>query len=68
MRDEKEILIRGPLGIWHFPMLNAILRLIQSLSGASTSSLGYQNVETITWTDWRGRERKIVIHRMAEAM
>jgi hypothetical protein len=24
---------------------------------------GLQNVEVITWTDWRGRERKIIIHR-----
>jgi hypothetical protein len=62
MRGEK-ITIRGPLGIWPFPLLNALLQLIQSLRLGGTA---YQNVETITWVDWRGRERRIVIHRKAE--
>ena len=29
---------------------------------------GYMNEETIVWTDWRGRERKITIHRDARIL
>jgi hypothetical protein len=38
-------------------------------AGSQSSSYqapAYQNVETITWVDWRGRERRIEIHRKAE--
>jgi hypothetical protein len=28
--------------------------------------LGYENVERITWVDWRGRTRTVEIHRRAE--
>jgi uncharacterized membrane-anchored protein YhcB (DUF1043 family) len=28
----------------------------------------YQNEEVITWTDWRGRERRIEIHRKVEGV
>jgi hypothetical protein len=66
MRDKERLLVKGPLGLWNFPLLNIILSLI--LSDGSVSGAGYQNEETITWVDWRGRERKIVIHRKAEAM
>jgi len=27
----------------------------------------YENEEEIVWVDWRGRERRIVIHRRARA-
>jgi hypothetical protein len=30
------------------------------------SSFGYENVERITWVDWRGRTRTVEIHRRAE--
>jgi hypothetical protein len=30
------------------------------------SSMGYENVERITWVDWRGRTRVVEIHRRAE--
>jgi hypothetical protein len=29
---------------------------------------GYKNEETIVWIDWRGRERKITIHRDAKIL
>jgi hypothetical protein len=40
----------------------------QSSSGnvmAVHGRMNYKNEEVITWVDWRGRERKIVIHRNA---
>lgn len=33
---------------------------------SQSSTISYQNVEVIEWTDWRGRSRKITIHRRAE--
>lgn len=63
--------LRGPLGIWTFPLLT-FLRDIISLGGARSgiaprilggSPTKLENVETIVWTDWKGRERPITIHR-----
>jgi hypothetical protein len=61
--EENKIIIRGPLGIWVFPLLNVLLQLIRL---AKFNRPAYQNIETITWTDWRGKERRIEIHRNAE--
>jgi hypothetical protein len=30
------------------------------------SIMGYENVERITWVDWRGRTRAVEIHRRAK--
>jgi len=60
-------LIRGPLGIWPFPILNFLLQVVQfsrSSAGFSTeSSSKLENLEVIEWVDWKGRERKMTIHR-----
>jgi membrane protein YqaA with SNARE-associated domain len=40
--------------------------LLSTLSKPSYSQIpAYHNTETIVWVDWRGRERKIEIHREA---
>jgi hypothetical protein len=41
MAQEQAILIRGPLGIWPFPILNAIIIIFQSFA-----SLQYRPAET----------------------
>jgi len=61
--------ITGPLGFWNFPLLNCLLAIAEAV-GAGTPS-GYssgssaENLEEIVWTDWRGRERTMTIHREA---
>jgi hypothetical protein len=57
--------LRGPLGIWTFPILNALLQRLQ-LQAQHISKPLLQNKETITWQDWKGRPRKIEIHREVE--
>ena len=62
--------ITGPLGFWMFPILNFIYELIQTQSqqqtkksAVSASEPAVTNIERMVWTDWRGRERKMEIHR-----
>ena len=60
--------ISGPLGLWSWPLLNALLNLVQSkrLSNASMPSPQLINEETWTWIDWHGKERTITVHRKVE--
>jgi hypothetical protein len=57
--------ITGPLGLWKFPILNILrqmlLQLRQGQGLAPTAQV--VNEERITWVDWKGRERNMVIHR-----
>jgi hypothetical protein len=55
--------ISGPLGLWPFPLLNLLLQILGSRSGVFTSPIRAENLEEIVWTDWRGRERRMTIHR-----
>ena len=45
-------------------ILIGILLSQQPLGGQSFKA--YSNIEEINWVDWRGRTRKVVIHRRAE--
>jgi len=71
--------IVGPLGIWTFPLLNFLLTiLVGSPTGFfkqrrfSTRSkepalqTQARNIEVWEWTDYRGRKRKLVVHREVE--
>lgn len=52
------------LGLWHWPLVNAVLGIIGGGGVISPpSGIIVQNTETITWTDWRGRERRTVVER-----
>lgn len=64
--------IRGPLGIWPFPLLNALMSLGQGMGGGRFLGQGLlvgarpvaaENYERVVWTDWRGRERSVEAHR-----
>lgn len=64
--------IRGPFGIWPFPLLNTLVTLVGRIAPpgylGSRSFIGArpvaaENYERILWTDWRGRERYMDIHR-----
>jgi hypothetical protein len=58
--------LRGPLGLWPFPILNFLLSILQ-VSSLQTSRLTAQNVET--WElvrDERGRLVNVVVHRKVE--
>jgi len=63
----------GPLG-WPYPFLNLFLDLVNELKrGKGGARLGRErfsvseprmrNLEEVTWTDWKGRDRKMSIHR-----
>jgi hypothetical protein len=51
-----------------FVVLAEMLPNLQSLQllPSPTPRYQYQNIEEIEWEDWRGRKRKIVIHRRVE--
>lgn len=70
----EEELIRGPIFGWPYPILNAVLRFLDLLrqrrekriSGRQSESPGRvlaENIDRITWVDWKGRKRETVIHR-----
>jgi len=68
--------IVGPLGFWRFPFLNRLLALFQgrklALPGTSQVQAALpdvaraHNLETWEWTDYKGRDRKITVHREVE--
>jgi hypothetical protein len=45
--------------------VSALVVLVWLLSG-SASTPRLQNTEVIEWVDWRGRVRRVVIHRRVE--
>jgi hypothetical protein len=51
---------KGFLGIWTWPILNLILEI---LAQRDLSSSKLENIEEIEFEDWKGRTRKIRIHR-----
>jgi hypothetical protein len=60
---------KGIFGIWPWPIINIILSLIYSrasLYQSASTSAKAKNVEVWEWVDYRGRERRIVVHREAE--
>jgi len=66
---EEERLIRGPLGIWPWPILNAIarfllfLRKVRMRHSKVTPRPTMANIEKWTWTDYKGRKRTLIIER-----
>jgi hypothetical protein len=47
-------------------VLGALAGLLLALLLLQPGEQGYENVERITWVDWRGRTRTIEIHRRVE--
>jgi hypothetical protein len=45
--------------------VSALVMLVW-LTRGSTSTPRLQNTEVIEWVDWRGRSRRVVIHRRVE--
>jgi len=69
---ERDRDFRGPLGIWHFPIINLILSIIRSRFGGSvgasrpllSSPKGFENVEEIEVVeDEKGDIKRIIVHR-----
>jgi hypothetical protein len=63
---------KGILGIWSWPIVNIILALIYSraptqLVKTTSTPAKAKNIEEWVWTDYRGKERRIVVHRQVEA-
>ena len=62
----------GPLGIWHFPIINIVMAFIESrklttvTSSAPMVKASAKNVEVWEWVDWRGQKRTITAHRTVE--
>jgi len=66
--------IIGPLG-WPYPILNILRRIIERIRERRKSfsilqnldrSSALENIEEVVWIDWKGRERKIIIHRKVD--
>jgi len=77
LESEEETQVRGPLGIWHFPLLNAFLRFLELLrrrrfshvaTGTKTPRIMTKNIEVWEWQDYKGRTRKIVARREVEEL
>jgi len=55
-----------------FPVVDLIIYPVMgAIIGASTAAIllsqtSIRNIEEVTWTDWKDRERKMVIHREVE--
>jgi len=72
--------IRGPIFGWRFPFLNRLLALLNSrrhgkgalpnpVQAALPSPMGVaraHNLEIWEWTDYKGQDRKITVHREVE--
>lgn len=69
--------IVGPFGLWWFPILNRLLAIfqnrklmtpqIQALPAPDSRDVARaHNRETWEWTDYKGRDRKITVHREVE--
>jgi hypothetical protein len=61
-------MFKGPLGLWPFPILNLLQELVQQ-KGEQTfqpAQPAMRNLETIKWTDWKGRTRVVEVHREVE--
>jgi len=52
------------LAVMTLPFLSFIILMYLFQGFQSTPRL--RNVEEVVWTDWRGRERRITIHRRVE--
>jgi len=52
----------GPLGLWNFPIVNAILMRL-SQGGSFLRARTASNMERWIWVDYRGNERTIEVER-----
>jgi|YelNatPaOPRAMG01_1025707.scaffolds.fasta_scaffold17618_3 hypothetical protein len=70
MEDTVKVIIACAAGIIIGIVLCALMKKSQPEYAyiPQQSFHGYQNEETIVWTDWRGRERRIAIHRDAKVL
>jgi hypothetical protein len=60
--------VKGPLGLWSFPLLNMLRQLLNRGTASPLQALqpAARNSEQIEWVDWKGRRREINIHRTIE--
>ena len=70
MGDIAKVVIACAVGIIIGVVLCALMKKSQTEYAyiPQQSFQGYRNEETIVWTDWRGRERRITIHRDAKIL
>jgi hypothetical protein len=69
MEDAVKVVIACAAGIIIGVILCTLMRKSQpEYAYIPQQYYGYRNEETIVWTDWRGRERRITIHRDARIM
>ena len=57
--------IKGPLGMWSFPLLTMLMSVFQGGTEPAKKSLSpiVTNDETWRWTDYKGRKRELTIQR-----
>ena len=66
MMEEKHV-IRGPLGIWTYPILNALLSILNNVLRLNVlTPKKTTNIEVWEWTDYLGRKRTLTVHREVE--
>lgn len=61
VRDVRELFSNPVLVLVYLPFLPFIVLTYMMPASA------YENEEEIVWVDWRGRERRVTIHRRARA-
>jgi hypothetical protein len=78
MAIEPKYLLLGLLGLGAIAFLGYILFIASNNAGSSSNSSysihttnsnnspKYKNKEEIIWVDWKGRERRTIIHREVE--
>jgi len=68
MGDIAKVVIACATGIVIGVVLCALMKKSQPEYAYIPQQTFYRNEETIVWTDWKGRERKITIHRDARIL
>ncbi len=68
---------RGPFGIWPYPVINFLLRIVELLKSEGSQPListshslkpAMANVERWQWIDYKGRKRELVIEREVKTL
>jgi len=67
-REFRALRFQGPLKIWSWPILNAFLEILLRFrsgrfGGSSSLKTTAKNIEKVTWTDYKGKKRTLIIER-----
>ena len=58
--------IKGPLGIWTYPILNILIEMLTTIRARQGFASTRSNIEVWEYTDRKGKKRTIRVHRKVE--